>query len=154
MEKLKKRQQEVVGGMRSESEGEGKGGCEGNASAADRGALRLHAPVKIRWNSVFDCISKALQLKDAITRFSGNDMELDGRIDGEDDENTSDGEVGRVIEEIVYITHFHSLLFLYIYIFPSQRPPPPCWGEESCSLKHLFEVAIASFWVLFSATGR
>ena len=61
--KFKQRQQEVVGGVHSESEGEGKGECEGNANAADRGALRLHAPVKIRWNSVFDCINKALQLK-------------------------------------------------------------------------------------------
>ena len=67
--KFKKRQQEVVGGVHSESEGEGKGECEGNADAADRGALRLHAPVKTRWNSVFDCINRALQLKDAITRF-------------------------------------------------------------------------------------
>ena len=72
--------------MHSESEGERKGECEGNANAADRGALRLHTPVKTRWNSVFDCINRALQLKDAITRFSENDMELDGRIDGEDDE--------------------------------------------------------------------
>ena len=40
--KFKKRQQEVVGSVHSESEGEGKGECEGKASAADRGALRLH----------------------------------------------------------------------------------------------------------------
>ena len=39
---------------------EGKGECEGNASAAERGALRLHAPVKTRCNSVFDCINRAL----------------------------------------------------------------------------------------------
>ena len=80
MKKLKKRQQEVVGGVHSESEGEGKGECEGNAYAANRGALRLHASVKTRWNNVFDCINRTLQLKDAITRFSENDMELDGRI--------------------------------------------------------------------------
>ena len=103
--------------MHSESEGEGKGECEGNADEADRGALRLHAPVKTRWNSVFDCINRALQLKDTITRFSENDMELDGRIDGEDDENTSDGEAGRVVEEMVRTTHPHSLLFLYIHIY-------------------------------------
>ena len=89
----------------------------GSADAADRGALRLHAPVKTQWNSVFDCINRALELKDAITRFSENDMELDGRIDGEDDENTSDGEAGRVVEEMVRTTHPHSLLFLYIYIY-------------------------------------
>ena len=53
-------------------------------------------------------------------------MELDGRIDGEDDENTSDGEAGRVVEEIVRTTHPHSLLLLsiYIYLFPPCRPPP------------------------------
>ena len=45
-EKFKKRQQEVVGGVHSESEGEGKRECEGNVDATDRGALRLHAPVK------------------------------------------------------------------------------------------------------------
>ena len=28
-------------------------------------------------------------------------MELDGRIDREDDGNTSDGEIGRVVEEMV-----------------------------------------------------
>ena len=95
----------------------GEGECEGNADVADRGALRLHSPVKTRWNSVFDCINRALQLKDAITRFSENDMELDGRIDGEDDENTSDGEACRVVEETVRTTHPHSLLFLYIYIY-------------------------------------
>ena len=65
---------------------------------------------------MFDCINRALQLKEAITRFSENDMELDGRIDGEDDENTSDGEAGRVVEEMVHTPHPHSLLFLYIYI--------------------------------------
>ena len=44
--KFKKRQREVVGGVRCESKGEGKGECEGNANAADRGTLRLHAPIK------------------------------------------------------------------------------------------------------------
>ena len=34
--------------------------CGGSADAADRGALRLHAPVKTRWNSVFDCIKQSL----------------------------------------------------------------------------------------------
>ena len=76
----------------------------------------LHVPIKTRWNSVFDCINRALQLKDAITRFSENGMELDGRIDGEDDENPSVGEVGRVVKEMVCTTHPHSLLLLYIYI--------------------------------------
>ena len=66
---------------------------------------------------MFGSINRALQLKNAITRFSANDMELDGRIDGEDDENTSDGEVGRVVEEMVRTTHPHSLLFLYIHIY-------------------------------------
>ena len=44
-------------------------------------------------------------------------MELDGRIDGEDDENMADGEAGRVVEEMVRTTHPHSLLFLYIHIY-------------------------------------
>ena len=66
---------------------------------------------------MFDCINRALQLKDAITRVSENDMELDGRIDGEDDENMADGEAGRVVEEMVRTTHPNSLLFLYIYIY-------------------------------------
>ena len=39
-------------------------------------------------------------------------MELDGRIDGEDDENTSDGEAGRVVEEMVRTTHPHSCVFV------------------------------------------
>ena len=44
--KYKKRQQEVVGGVGSESEGEGKVECEGRASAAYKDAWRSHAPVK------------------------------------------------------------------------------------------------------------
>ena len=44
--KLKKRQQEVVGGVSSELEGTGEVKCEGSASAADRWALKLRAPVK------------------------------------------------------------------------------------------------------------
>ena len=103
--------------MHSECENEMEVECGGSTDPADRGAFRLHAPVKTRWNSVFDCINRALELKDAITRFSENDMELEGRIDGEDDENTSDGEAGRVVEEMVCTTHPHSLLFLYIYIY-------------------------------------
>ena len=69
-----------MGGVHSECENEVEVECWESADAADRGALRLHAPIKTRWNSVFDCINRALQLKDAITRFSENDMELDGRI--------------------------------------------------------------------------
>ena len=38
-------------------------------------------------------------MKDATTKFSKNDMELDGWMDGEDDEDTLDGEVGRIGEE-------------------------------------------------------
>ena len=113
----KKRQQGIVGGEGSESDGEGKGEYEGKASVADRGSFRLHAPVKTRWNNVFDCINRGLQLKDAITRFSENDIELDGRIDSEDDKNTLDGEVGRVVKEMVSTTHPHSLSFLYMFCF-------------------------------------
>ena len=103
--------------MGSESEGEVKMECERRASAVDRDALRLYALIKTRWNSVFDCINRAWQFKDAITRFSENDMELDGWIDGEDDENTSDGEVGRVVKKMVRTTHPYSLLFLYMFLF-------------------------------------
>ena len=55
--------------------------------------------MKTQWNSVFDCINGALQLKDAITRFSENDMELDGQIDGEDDENTADGKLAESLKK-------------------------------------------------------
>ena len=58
-------------------------------------------------------------MKDAITRFSENDMELDGRINGEDDENTPYGEIGSVAsKEMVRTTHSHSLLFLYMFFLP------------------------------------
>ena len=84
--KFKKRQQEVVVGVGSECEGEREVECEGSSSATARRVLRLCTRVKTRWNVVFECIDRALELKDAITTFSGNDMELDGRIHGEKDE--------------------------------------------------------------------
>ena len=79
---------------------------------------------------MFDCINRALQLKDAITRVEENNMELDDRIGGENDENTSDGEPGRVVEEMVRTTHPHSLYFLYIYIYVFLSCPLPllAWG--------------------------
>ena len=45
---FKKRQEEVVGSVHvhSESKAKGKGECEGNSSAIDRGAFRLHVLVK------------------------------------------------------------------------------------------------------------
>ena len=49
---------------------------------------------------MFECINRALQLKDAITRFSENEMELNGWTDGEDDEDRSDGEGGGFGEEM------------------------------------------------------
>ena len=101
----------------SESEGEGKVEYKGSASAADRWDLKLCALVKTRWNSVFECINRALHLKDAITRFSENDVELDGRIHGEDKEGMSDAEIGRIGVEIVRPTHLHSLLFPYMLFF-------------------------------------
>ena len=112
-----------MGDVASESEGEGKVECEGRARAADRGALRLLARIQARWNSVFDCINGALQLKDTITRFSENDMELDWPIDDEDDEDTSDGETGGIVEEMVRTTHPHSFFSLIccfcaeVYVF-------------------------------------
>ena len=54
-----------------------------------------------------------------------NDMELDGGIDGEDDENTSDGEVGRVVEEMVCTTSPFFVVPLYI---PLPRAPSPLGG--------------------------
>ena len=65
-------------GVGSEFEDEGEVECEGSASVTDRGELMLRALVKAGWNSVFKCIDRALKLKDGITRFSENDMELDG----------------------------------------------------------------------------
>ena len=44
-------------------------------------------------------------------------MEFDGRIDSEDDEDTSDGEAGGIVEEMVRTTHPHSLLFPYMLFF-------------------------------------
>ena len=66
---------------------------------------------------MFGCINRALQLKDAITTFSENDMEMDGRIDCEDDEDTSDGEARGIVKEMVRITHPHFLLFPYMLCF-------------------------------------
>ena len=66
---------------------------------------------------MFECINRALELKDAITRFSENDMELNGWVNGEGDEDTSDVEVGRIGEEMVRTTHPHSLFFPSILIF-------------------------------------
>ena len=40
-------------------------------------------------------------------------------IDGEDDENTSDGEAGRVVEEMVRTTYPFFVVPLYIYILLS-----------------------------------
>ena len=55
--------------------------CEGCTSAIDRGASKLRSRIKTQWNSVFECINNTLYLKDVITRFSKDDMELDGQID-------------------------------------------------------------------------
>ena len=66
---------------------------------------------------MFECINRALQLKDAITRFSENDMDLDGRLDGEDDEETRQMvKLADLVEEMVRTTHPHSLLFLLYVI--------------------------------------
>ena len=83
----------------------------GSATITNRGALRLCTSVKTSWNSVFECINRALLLKNSITTFSKNDIELDGLIVNEDNEDTSDGEAGRIREEMVHTTHPHSLLF-------------------------------------------
>ena len=43
-------------GVGSKSEGEGKLDFEGTTTVTDRGALRLRAPIKTQWNSVFDAL--------------------------------------------------------------------------------------------------
>ena len=53
---FKRRQKKVVGGVASESEGEGEVKFEVSSSTTDRRALTLRAPVKTRWNSAFECI--------------------------------------------------------------------------------------------------
>ena len=115
----------------------------------------MHAPAKTRWNSVFDCINRALQLKDAITRFLENDMELDGWIDGEDDENTSDGKVGRVIREMVRTTHPNSLLFLYRHISPPAHAPP-FWGApaKNVCVQHTQGLPCGGSWHAWASIGR
>ena len=66
---------------------------------------------------MFDCINRALQLKDAVTRFSENEIKLDGRADGKDDEEIADGETGKIGKEMVRRTYPHSLLFPYVLFF-------------------------------------
>ena len=77
-------------------------------------------------------------MKDSITRFLENDMELNGRIDGEDDEETSDGETGGIDKEMVRKTHPHSLLFSYmlfllksVYLWCLQSCISPEYGHSS-----------------------
>ena len=45
-EKIQKQDQEVVGGVGSESESEGEMECGGTARITNRGILRLHEPIK------------------------------------------------------------------------------------------------------------
>ena len=66
---------------------------------------------------MYECVNGALQLKDAITRFSEDDMELDGRINGKDGEDTSHGEVRGIGEEMVHLPHPHSFLFPSMFFF-------------------------------------
>ena len=54
---------------------------------------------------MFECIDRALQLRDAANRFSENEMELEGRFDGEDNEDTSDEEAGGIGEEMMHTKH-------------------------------------------------
>ena len=84
---------------------------EGTTSVTNREALRLRAPCKTEWNSVFEYIDRALQLKDAITKFSEDDIEMNGWIDRKGDENTPDGETGRIGKNMVHTTHPHFFLF-------------------------------------------
>ena len=60
----------MVEGVGYEYKCEGKVDFEGTRSSTDREALRLCARVQTRWHSVFECINRALQLKDVISKFS------------------------------------------------------------------------------------
>ena len=90
------------------------GNVERNENATDTRSLKLLAPVKIGWNSVFECINRGLKLKDSITKLSENDMEVGGRIDEKEDEDTSDGERGAKGHNIVRTTHSNYLLIPHI----------------------------------------
>ena len=65
---------------------------------------------------MFDCINRALELKDAITRFSENDMELDGQIDGEDDEIRQMGKLAESSKKWC-AQHIPILCCSFIYIY-------------------------------------
>ena len=71
-------------------------------------------------------------------KFSENDMELDRRIDGEDDEETSDGEIGTIGEGMVHTTHPHSFLSPYMLFF-----------TEGCAFVVFVVMHIAGVWHIF-----
>ena len=111
-EKLKEGSAGGCGGDGSESEGEQEGNFEGSTSATNRGGLRLRAPIKAQWISVFECIDRALRLKDAIIKFSKHDMGVDGRFDDKDDDEMLACKACRGGHKTMRKTHAHSLTLL------------------------------------------
>ena len=70
----------------------------------------------------FECIRIALELKHAATKCAENEMEVDRTIDGEDDEEMSDGEPCTSDHNMVRITHalfpsFFAVLRLFCLSF-------------------------------------
>ena len=107
-------------GVGSESEGEEEGDFKGTVSAIDRRALRLCTPIKTQHDSVFACINRVLKLTEVTTGCAENDMKVDGRIDGKDDEDTPDGKAGAGGHSLMSTTHIHFLLFLYSFFYFSK----------------------------------
>ena len=67
--------------------------------------------------SVFECVNRTLKLKETITKFSENNMKVDGRINGKDNKETSDGEADVDGHNMVHTTNAHSLSFPSICVF-------------------------------------
>ena len=65
---------------------------ESTEGAKDTGLLTLPLPVNTRLKNGSVCINRALNLKGVSTKFSEDDMELDGVADGENDNDVSNSE--------------------------------------------------------------
>ena len=87
---------------------------------------------------MFECIDRALQLKDAIGQLSKNDMELVGRINGKDDEEMLDAKPRRIGEEMMCTRHPYSFLFLSMLFL-----------AEFCTFVVFAVLHIARVWVYF-----
>ena len=69
--------------------------------------MRPRSNLRSQWNSLLWCANRALKLNDAISKYAENDIEVDGRIDGENDVDMSDGEAFRSDHSIVYAKKAH-----------------------------------------------